>query len=225
MIIKTWYKSRVPNARIIVNPNGVDEDLFGIPTRVGNFILFLGRVDLHQKGVDMLMHAYSSLPKQKRLPLVLAGFRNEWNEVEALARELDIAADLRIIGRFDAVQRARLLEECRFVCIPSREETFGMVITEACAAAKPVIHFNVAPMNEVADGAGCLAIEPFSIQDFARAIGQFSDASDQEIFSRGLACRQRVQVYRWDSIARRQEDFYFETMERSRGVAPDLPAI
>jgi phosphatidyl-myo-inositol alpha-mannosyltransferase len=173
----------------------------------------------------MLMHAYSKLPKQKRLPLVLAGFGNEWNEVEALARELDIAADLRIIGRFDAVERARLLEDCRFVCIPSREETFGMVITEACAAAKPVIHFDVAPMNEVADGAGCLAIEPFSIQDFARAIGQFSDASDQEIFSRGLACRQRVQVYRWDSIARRQEDFYFETMERSRGVAPDLPAI
>jgi phosphatidyl-myo-inositol alpha-mannosyltransferase len=218
-------RSRVPNARIIVNPNGVDEDLFSIPTRVGNFILFLGRVDLHQKGVDMLMRAYSSLPKQNRLPLVLAGFGSEWNEVEALARELDIAADLRIIGRFDAAQRALLLEDCRFVCIPSREETFGMVITEACAAAKPVIHFDVAPMNEVADGAGCLAIEPFSIQDFARAIGQFSDASDQEIFSRGLACRQRVQVYRWDSIARRQEDFYFETMERSRGVAPDLPAI
>src|SRR5947209_5041 len=53
--------------------------------------------------------------------------------------------------------------------------------------------------------AGCLAIEPFSIQDFARAIGQFSDAPDQEIVSRGLACRQRVQVYRWDSIARRSK--------------------
>jgi glycosyltransferase involved in cell wall biosynthesis len=72
-------------------------------------------------------------------------------------------------------------------------------------------------MNEVADGAGCLAIEPFSIQDYARAIEQFSDASDQEIVSRGLACRQRVQDYRWDSIARRQEDFYLETIERSGG--------
>jgi len=210
-------KSLVPKARIIVNPNGVEEDLFGIPTRVGNFILYLGRVDLRQKGVDMLMHAYSKLPKQKRLPLVLAGFGTKWNEVEALARDLDIADDLRIIGRFDAVERARLLEDCRFVCIPSREETFGMVITEACAAAKPVVHFDVAPMNEVADGAGCLAVKPFIIQDFARAIGQFSDASDQEIFSRGLACRQRVQAYRWDSIARRQEDFYLETIERSGG--------
>jgi hypothetical protein len=72
-------------------------------------------------------------------------------------------------------------------------------------------------MNEVADGAGCLAIEPFSLQDYARAIEQFSDASAQEIFSRGLACRQRVQAYRWDSIARSQEDFYFDTIERSGG--------
>ncbi|MDQ6868894.1 MAG: glycosyltransferase family 4 protein [Pseudomonadota bacterium] len=209
-------RSRLRNARIIVNPNGIDEDLFRVPARVGDFILFLGRVDLGQKGVAMLLRAYATLSREKRLPLVLAGFSCDWDGVEALARELDVGGDIRFVGRVDTAERARLLENCRFVCFPSREETFGMVITEACAAAKPVIHFDVAPMNEVANGAGCLAIEPFNIQDYARAIERFSNASDAEMVHRGMACRHRVQDYRWDNIARRQENFYLETIERSR---------
>jgi len=209
-------KSRLRNARIIVNPNGIDEDLFRVPARVGDFILYLGRVDLHQKGVAMLLHAYATLSREKRLPLVLAGFSCDWDGVEAFARELDVGGDIRFVGRVDAAERARLLENCRFVCFPSREETFGMVITEACAAAKPVIHFDVAPMNEVANGAGCLAIEPFNIQSYASAIERLSNASDAEMVHRGMACRHRVQDYRWDNIARRQENFYLETIERSR---------
>src|SRR5438132_11787919 len=80
---------------------------------------------------------------------------------------------IQILGKQNALSTVFTLDEARhltppariiqnynstgvFTQPPSREETFGMVITEACAAAKPVIHFDVAPMNEVADGAGCL---------------------------------------------------------------------
>jgi glycosyltransferase involved in cell wall biosynthesis len=144
----------------------------------------------------------------------LAGHGYERSAVEDLIRELELGRDVRIVGRFDALERARLLEGCRFACVPSREETFGMVIAEACAAAKPVIHFDVAPMNEVADRAGCMAIKPFDVDEYAKAIEQFSCATDEEIGRRGLACRQRVDQYRWDKIARRQEDFYLEALER-----------
>jgi glycosyltransferase involved in cell wall biosynthesis len=89
-----------------------------------------------------------------------------------------------------------------------------MVIAEACAAARPVIYWDIPPMNEIADKAGCVAVQPFDIRDYTAAMQKLIEASDEEIVARGLANRARVQHYRWDAIARQQEGFYLEQLDR-----------
>ncbi|MGH6821981.1 MAG: glycosyltransferase family 4 protein [Methylocella sp.] len=207
--------ARRPKARVALIENGISEDLFTVPEAPGRTILYVGRVDMRQKGLDLLLQAYALLP-EPRPTLVIAGLGWEEEGVERLARELGVGGTLQFVGRVNAAQRRRLLERCRFVAFPSREETFGMVITEACAAARPVVHFDVPPMNEVASGAGCLSIPAFDVRAYANGMAQLLSASDAEVAARGQACRSRVAAQRWDLIAVRQEAFYLEVCECRR---------
>jgi phosphatidylinositol alpha-mannosyltransferase len=203
-------RQRLPSATVKIIPNGVEEDLFQIYDYPGSYILYIGRVDLYRKGVGLLLEAYALLPKIRRRKLIIAGFGFEFDAVRARILELGLVNDVRLLGRIDAAKRSELLTGCRFVCFPSREEMFGMVITEACAAARPVIYWDLPPMNEIADKAGCIAAPAFEVVAYAAAMRKLSEATDEEIAARGRACRARVQNYRWDAIAREQEEFYLE---------------
>ena len=206
-------RQRLPRSTVTVIPNGVDERLIEVPVRPGSYVLYLGRVDLFRKGVGLLLEAYARLPPG-RPELVIAGFGYEFDAVRARISDLGLTGQVRLPGRVDAAGRAELLSGCRFVCFPSREEMFGMVIAEACAAARPVIYWDIPPMNEIADKAGCVAVQPFDIGGYTAAMQKLIEASDAEIVARGLANRARVQHYRWDAIARQQEGFYLEQLDR-----------
>jgi phosphatidyl-myo-inositol alpha-mannosyltransferase len=203
-------RCRLPRATVKVIPNGVHESLFQLDDCPGGYILYIGRVDLYRKGVGLLLDAYALLSKVNRRKLVIAGFGFEFDAVRAKISDLGLADDVQLVGRVDAAQRSKLLAGCRFVCFPSREEMFGMVITESCAAARPVIYWDLPPMNEIADKAGCIAVLAFDVTAYAAAMRELSEATDEEIAARGRACRARVHNYRWDAIAREQEDFYLE---------------
>ncbi len=205
---------RRPGARVETIGNGVSDDLFDVPETPGDAILYLGRVDLERKGVGMLLEAYARLPAP-RPPLIIAGHGWEHAATERRAGELGVAATTRVLGRVGAVERRDLLAACRFAVFPSREETFGMVITEACAASRPVIHFDLPPMNEIARGAGNIAVPAFDIPLFAEAMASLAHAHDAEIVARGRACRAHVQDQRWDAVAARQEAFYLEAVARA----------
>jgi glycosyltransferase involved in cell wall biosynthesis len=208
----------VPAAHCAVIPNGVDDSLLSLPLRCGGSILYLGRIDMVQKGVDLLLSAYARLP-EPRPRLVLAGHGHEQSAARALAEGLGVADDIEWFGRFDASQRAALLSACRFVCVPSREETFGMVIAEACAAAKPVILFDQAPMNEVAEGTGAVLVKPFDTFAFANAMQRLIAAPDSEIIRRGEASRRAMTRYCWNTVARQQEEFYLQVADRHEARA------
>jgi glycosyltransferase involved in cell wall biosynthesis len=214
--MKRKLQAVAPKSTIEAIPNGVDESLFRLSAYPGDVILFLGRIDIRQKGIDLLLRAYAAIPAGERLLLYVVGSGADLPGVENLVRELNLGSDVRLIGRVDIKQRLRLLETCRFVCVPSREETFGMVITEACAAAKPVIYFDLAPMNEVASGAGCIAVPAFDLDQYTKAMRSLIATPNDGLANRGLSCRQRVLGYRWDEVAAHQERFYLGALERFR---------
>lgn len=206
-------EQRQPRANCIVLPNGVAEDLFQIEPKVGAFILYLGRIEVHAKGLDLLLDAYARLPLLKRLPLLLAGggFQNE--ALITRIEQLGLGEQVTLLGKVNAEQRNALLRDCRFAVVPSRIETFGMTILEACAAAKPVLTFNCGPMNEVAPPA-CPGVTAFDSAAYSAAMLHLLDCPDDEILRRGESCRAWAHRYDWNVIAADQENFYLETQER-----------
>lgn len=211
--MKRRIESRHPGARCRVIPNGVDDSLFDQPLKAGHGILFLGRIEIGTKGIDLLLHAYAAMDPARRPPLTLAGKIQERAALDALLAETGLAGQVQVTGAYDAAGRLDLLREARVLVMPSRIETFGMTIAEANAAGVPTLVWDQAPMNEVASPA-CVRVPPHDTAALAQAMQALCDAPDAEILSRGEAARSHARQFSWDRAATLQEDYYLELRAR-----------
>lgn len=133
MVERGW-----PADRAHYLPNFAD-DLAGLPpaglglTPGAPRLLALGR--LHRnKGFDTLLRALALLPGAE---LAIGGEGPERKALEALARELGVAARVRFLGwRHDA---GALLAGCDVFVCSSRHEPLGNIVLEAWSAGKPVV--------------------------------------------------------------------------------------
>jgi phosphatidylinositol alpha-mannosyltransferase len=202
-----------PLANCQVLPNGVSDEFYAIAPRIGDFMLFLGRIEVHAKGLDLLLQAMAMLPEARRPRLVLAG---SGFQEEALAQWLDttgMRAWVDLVGHVQPERRAQLLRDCRFMVMPSRVETFGMTLAEANAAGKCTVIFDAAPMNEVA-APGSPRAKAFDPAALAQVIDHTHHLPNAVLAEMGMAARRWARRYDWDTVAAQQEAFYLQACER-----------
>lgn len=201
-----------PHADCRVIENGVDERLFDVPLGVGKNILYLGRINIRDKGLDLMLRAWASIPQAKRPRLIIAGQGQDQTQFDKLVDELSLRPWIVQVGKVDAVNRARLLGECRFTLVPSRMETFGMTISEANAAGKIAVVFDQWPMSEVA-APDCPRVQAFDIAGYAAAVQSLLDTPEHYLLTIGARCRLWARRYSWDKVARDQDKYYEEVRE------------
>ncbi|MGN6524998.1 MAG: glycosyltransferase family 4 protein [Burkholderiaceae bacterium] len=210
--------ARAPGADCRVIPNGVDEALFEVPpvdAARGRGVLFLGRTEMHAKGLDLLLQALARLPEATRPPLAIAGTVQDGAALEALVDRLGLRPWVAITGTYDATRRLELLRDCRVLAMPSRDETFGMTIAEANAAARMAVVWDRVPMSEVA-APGCPRVAPYDVDAYAAALAATLALPDDALRARGDEARAWARRYDWDAVAAAQEDFYLDVVERFR---------
>jgi glycosyltransferase involved in cell wall biosynthesis len=102
-------------------------------------VLFAGRL-VEQKGPDLLAEAIPGLLRYyPRAKFVFAGDGNLRGAVERRAQQLGVAHATRFVGFQGNGSLCDLYKSCDVVCVPSRNEPFGIVILEAWSAGKPVV--------------------------------------------------------------------------------------
>jgi glycosyltransferase involved in cell wall biosynthesis len=102
-------------------------------------VLFSGRMVI-QKGPDLLVEAIPHILKfYPNAKFVFAGDGEMRAAVEQRARQLGIAHATRFLGFQANGNLVRLYKACDVVCVPSRNEPFGIVLLEAWSAGKPVV--------------------------------------------------------------------------------------
>ena len=120
-----------------VNP-GLIKGRYGIgPT--DPMVLFAGRM-VYQKGPDLLVEAIPYILKfYPRAKFVFAGDGEMRQSVEQRAQHLNVSHATRFIGFKSGGDLIDLFKACDVVCVPSRNEPFGIVVLEAWSAGKPVV--------------------------------------------------------------------------------------
>jgi len=102
-------------------------------------VLFIGRITC-QKGPDLLLEAapfiLSYYPHAK---FVFVGDGDMKGSLEERARILNVAHATRFLGYKSGQELIDLYKSCDVVCVPSRNEPFGIVVLEAWSAGKPVV--------------------------------------------------------------------------------------
>ena len=197
--------------------NGVDLERFEDRTPYRHprpYFLAYGRLT-YKKGFDMLLDAFAQVQSLAQdVDLILAGAGEEEEALQRQAQRLGLAERVYFFGRATPEEVVHLLNGCRFVVVPSREEPFGIVALEALAAGKPVLATRVGGLPEVVeerrptgdegrtmDGAGCdtLLVEP-TVEGLAEGLRAYLRRLDK-MPGWGEMNRQRAAQFTWEQVA------------------------
>lgn len=106
---------------------------------VDPMVLFVGRI-VYQKGTDLLVEAIPHILKfYGSAKFVFVGDGEMRQQVESRAHQLGVAHATRFLGHVNGGRLTDLYKACDCVCIPSRNEPFGIVLLEAWSAGKPAV--------------------------------------------------------------------------------------
>lgn len=153
----------VPESKIDVINNGVHWERFDVDFDTGQekrkyaiapldpTVLFCGRL-VWQKGADILVEAIPGiLRKYPSAKFVFAGDGDQRGLLEARTRHLGVAPAVRFFGYSNGSTLVKLFKLCDVVCVPSRNEPFGIVVLEAWSAGKPVLATETGGPREYVD--------------------------------------------------------------------------
>lgn len=190
----------VPVEKIVINPYGVDLDLFFPPAdprpRKPLRFLFLGSLSA-RKGVPLLIEAWRTL-EPKNAELWLAG------PIQNSQRTLipDVPG-VRVMGKVPFAELPDLLRRCDVLAFPSYCEGFGLVLLEALASGMPIITTEAtAGPDLIEDKREGLLIPSGGLDALREAIKFFTD-QPEKLEQMSLAARACAERFSWDSYGDR----------------------
>ena len=205
-----------PAAEVEVIPNGV-EFMDGSTRELGKAdLVFLGRIEMEAKGIDLLLRAFARIAPSVDADLVIAGDGRDAERVRRLAGELGLSDRIRLVGAVNGAAKSALLLRARLVCVPSRFETSSLVSLEAQASGIPVLAFDIPALREVLAPDGGMLVPPFDVGAYAHAMLRLLNAPEQ-CRAMGEAGRQFVRRFHWDAVASEQERVYLEAVSARSG--------
>ncbi|MFB3891821.1 MAG: glycosyltransferase family 4 protein [Phycisphaerae bacterium] len=141
----------VPDSKVSVVYNGVSPHRFDVDIDPGGVkrtcaigpldptVLFCGRL-AWQKGPDLLLEAVPYVLKHySNAKFVFVGDGEMRGSLESRARGMGVGHAVRFLGFRSGDDLVRLFKMSDAVCVPSRNEPFGIVVLEGWSASKPVV--------------------------------------------------------------------------------------
>ncbi|MEI7836187.1 MAG: glycosyltransferase family 4 protein [Planctomycetota bacterium] len=211
---------QVPDDKSVVVHNGVSPDRFDVEMDAGKVksgygiapldptVLFCGRL-AWQKGPDILVEAIAPILRAHRnAKFIFAGDGEMRAGLEARVRQLNIGQACRFLGFRNGNELPKLFNLSDVVCVPSRNEPFGIVVLEAWSSYKPVVVTqNGGPAEYVDHEKTGLKIWP-TPDSVAWGIGTMFGDFDRARWM-GKNGRRMVEArFTWDRIADQTLDVY-----------------
>jgi glycosyltransferase involved in cell wall biosynthesis len=215
--VPDWKLRAIPNGincRMLdgyIDP-GVCRRSYGIGP-MDPMVLYVGRLCV-QKGPDLLLEAVPDILRCRGdAKFVFVGEGYLRRELEQRAQNMGVAQAVRFVGAMNGgSDLPNLFKSADVVCVPSRNEPFGIVVLEAWAAGKPVVATRNGGPREMVEH-GC---NGYLVYDNKGSIAW----GVCEIFrnfahARWMGERGRVKAaygYSWDRIAEETERCYREIL-------------
>jgi len=197
-------------------PDGVDRKYLTIRKQNGQFILYLGRLELSQKGIDLLLKAYKRVEKVIGYPLVIVGDGPDKKKVTALIKTLKLEETVTLVGHKYGTDKYDLLSKTLFFALPSRAETFCLAALEALAAGLPIVAFDIPGISWM-DDTVALKAKPYNIAEYASLLKKATNKKLTETM--GKRARRFASSFTWNHVAKEYDEFirFVVNKEKKRG--------
>lgn len=193
-------KRKVGRKGIVVVPAGINsETITDKKAEEGDYILYVGRLSIRNKGLDTLLKAMERL---KGARLLVAGRGRDEERLKEMARGLNV----EFLGFVDEEKKTELLRRAKLFVLPSRFEGWGIVVLEAGAAGTAAVVSDIEELSFAVDGGFGVSFRTGDPGDLAEKIDHLlKDPS----LRRGMGKRgtEYVRGFTWDSIAEGYEGY------------------
>lgn len=143
------------------------------------------------KRVDDVVKVFHNVRKKMPAKLLLVGDGPERNAIESLCRELGDCADIRFLGKLEAVEE--VLSVADLFLMPSEKESFGLAALEAMACQVPVISTNAGGIPEL------------NIHGYSGLLSDVGDVEDMTKNALHILDDQNLGQYKDNALARAKE--------------------
>jgi glycosyltransferase involved in cell wall biosynthesis len=210
--IAAKLRAAAPEAAVHTIGNGVDGDevaaaLNGGVAREPGLVAFVGRLEIDQKGLDLMLDAFERLPASLPARLVVAGDGKNADKFTAMVRQRGLSDRVTMLGRINGAEKWQLYARAQVALVPSRYETFGITALEAMACGTPVLAFDIDCLRTtVGEGAAVLA-PAFDVAAYAAELQALLEdpARCEALGRRG---QEIASASAWGELAVQQERVY-----------------
>jgi len=180
-------------------------------------VVSLGRL-LHWKGFHLGLRAFAHAELPPLTEYWIMGQGPESNRLQALAKSLGIAQQVKFWGELSRPDVLDMLKTCHILLHPSLHESGGWVCIEAMASGLPILCLDLGgPATQVTTTTGIkvpVYTPEQTVLDLATAMTDL--ANDSTLRTRmGKAGQQRInKVYNWTGIAQNWTHWYSEILQQ-----------
>jgi phosphatidyl-myo-inositol alpha-mannosyltransferase len=204
------------NAMFFMIPNGVEQ--IKPYTRSNNgskYILFIGRIEINQKGLDLLIKSYKKMYSKIGIRLVIAGSGSarEMKHLKNLVRESGLQNKITLVGRVSGAEKDSLLRNASLVAVPSRFETFGTVALEAMSYGLPLVHFSIEGFKWIPKKCS-VSVRTFDTVELGNAMEK--TLKDKNFSSKmSSAGKKFIKDYSWDKIFEKHQKMIDQVLKEN----------
>jgi glycosyltransferase involved in cell wall biosynthesis len=176
--------------------------------------IYMGRLALAQKGLDMLLRAWSRIPNRDRDALILVGpnWRDGRSRLQELVDALGIAESVAIIGVVSGRDKWALLTNADVFVHTSRWEGAPFAVLEAMVASRPLLITDRADPDGLVARAEAGVVVSADEEGIRAGLTRLIDADSAELMRLGMAARNLVvREFRWE----RTSSILLESYEQS----------
>jgi glycosyltransferase involved in cell wall biosynthesis len=222
---------RVARGRVCVIPLGLDPEawstsrdaealrgLCGPAAGDRPILLFLSRLHPKKGIVDFLLPAFARVNKPAFL--AIAGGADESTPdyrgaVESAIDRMGLQGRVAVLGSVASAERWRLFDGAAAFVLPSHQENFGLVVTEAMARGCPVIISDRVQAGDHVIAAKAGSVVPLSIDAFAEAMDALlANASSRAEMGQSSREYARTELG-WHRIAKQVYEMYRDCLRHA----------
>lgn len=208
---KKFLLKRTKRAAII--SNGIPPEMLEVAQNEESYILYLGRIDIYGKGLDILLGAYAEFYKAfPDIRLVVAGDGKDTESFKEMLRKLPhgVSKNIELAGWVSDGKKTGVIKNALSVVFPSRHEVQPIAVLEAMACRKPVIVSGIPEFGFVTRVGAGISFKSGDAVSLAESMKHMvADAERKEMGRRG---REWVKDRTWDKIAKEYEGFLDEVV-------------
>jgi starch synthase len=208
---------RLAREQVVEIPNPLDVARWGDGARAAaraeldlpedaDVVVWHGRVELHRKGLDVLLGAWSELGRDPRRRLLLVGTGKEADKLRWWIREERLAG---VVWRdeyvLDKRRIATYLSAGDVYAFPSRHEGFAVAPIEAMACGLPVVATAAQGVAEIApdgEGSGVVVVERDDVGAFTAALTALLEDPERRARLGASARRRAADSFSLDAVGR-----------------------